>query len=437
MPTEFLMPKLGLTMEEGRIVSWLVADGAAVQVGTPVLHIETDKVESDVESPAAGRLHHTGAPGESFACGAVIGFLLADDEGPPDTTTEPSRQFVSPNARRVAFELGVDLTGVRGTGPDGRIVSEDVEEVAARVTTTDTAPRHIPPGLPTADSYVPATFAARQLAELLGLDLRAVPADPADGRVTRETVALHVRQRLRPITDAVPPVTAMRLAQTPTEVRTLTGTRGTIAKRMHASLHEMAQLTLMMDAELDAVIADRATRQASGNAPGFTDYVVAATARALREHPIVNAQVTENGIALLPDIHIGLAVAVPTGLMVPVVRHADRLGLADLSAETSRLAVAGRAGALKLPDLEGGTFSVSALGMFGVDGFTPVINPPNVAILGVGRIRDDVVLQDGEITTSKRLTLSLTWDHRVLDGAPAAAFCQTIVKHLAAPNGLG
>jgi pyruvate dehydrogenase E2 component (dihydrolipoamide acetyltransferase) len=224
--------------------------------------------------------------------------------------------------------------------------------------------------------------------------------------------------------------------QPPTQVVKLSGMRGTIAKRMHSSLQQMAQLTLFMDADLDAVVADRNRRKAEGTAPGFTDYVVAAAARALRAHPIVNSQMTDDGIALLPDIHVGLAVAVDAGLMVPVVRHADQLDLAALSAETTRLAEAARTGSLGLGELEGGTFSVSALGMFGVDGFTPVINPPNVAILGVGRLRDDLVLVDGAVTTTKRLTLSLTWDHRVLDGAPAAEFTRTLADLLADPAAL-
>ena len=212
--------------------------------------------------------------------------------------------------------------------------------------------------------------------------------------------------------------------------------RATIAKRMHASLREMAQLTLAMDADMDAVVADRASRKQAGVTIGFTDYVVAAAARALGQHPNVNAQITADGIAVLPDIHVGLAVALDDGLMVPVVRHADRLDLAALSAETTRLADAARTGSLKLEELEGGTFSVSALGMFGVDMFTPVINPPNVAILGVGRLRDDVIVVDGAVATTKRLTLSLTWDHRVLDGAPAASFCKTIADLLADPTSL-
>jgi pyruvate dehydrogenase E2 component (dihydrolipoamide acetyltransferase) len=210
--------------------------------------------------------------------------------------------------------------------------------------------------------------------------------------------------------------------------------RGTIAKRMHASLREMAQLTLTMDADMTGVLADRAARKAAGSpTPSITDYVVAAAARALVVHPRLNAQVTEAGIAVLPEVHVGLAVAVDNGLLVPVVRDTAHRGLADLAAETTRLAEAARAGTVQPADLEGGTFSVSALGAFGVDTFTPVINPPNAGILGVGRIRDDVVVVGGSVTTVKRLTLSLTWDHRVVDGVPAAEFCRTVVELLGDP----
>ena len=151
---------------------------------------------------------------------------------------------------------------------------------------------------------------------------------------------------------------------------------------------------------------------------------------------IVNSQVTDGGVAVLPDVHVGMAVAVDDGLLVPVVKHTDRLDLATLSAETTRLAEAARAKKLSLADLEGGTFSVTALGMYGVDGFTPVINAPNAAILGVGRLRDEVRLVDGQTTSSTVLTLSLTWDHRVLDGAPAAAFTARVAELLADPTAL-
>ena len=379
MALEFIMPKLGLTMEEGTILEWLVQDGASITPGMPVLRIETDKVESDVEAIDTGLLHRVGVDGESYPCGAVIGYLLAQGEAvPTQTSTTPAAQaaapvaaptaqapvasapapsdgriLISPNIRRVAIEKGIDLSTIVGSGPDGRIMMEDLETSA------------------------------------------------------------------------------------PKEIRRMTGMRGTIAKRMHASLQEMAQLTLFMDADLDAVMADRASREGDASVPGFTDYIIAAAARALRLHPIANSQVTAAGIELLTDINVGLAVSLDDGLMVPVVRNTDSLSLAALGVETKRLAGAARSGSLALADLEGGTFSVSALGMFGVDGFTPVINPPNVAILGVGRLRDDLVLNSsGAVSSVKRLTLSLTWDHRVLDGAPAAQFCQSIVQLLADPVAL-
>lgn len=466
MATEFIMPKLGLTMEEGTILEWLVPSGANITPGTAVLRIETDKVESDVESVGGGILHQIADVGSTHACGAVIGYLLAEGEAPPaaarpaapaasapspaaSANTAPSasapaavartggRMFVSPNARRVAAELGVDLSTVAGTGPNGRIVSEDVEAASRRpAPSRPTVTTSIATGS-SSSSGVLATAAARQLADLLGIDLGAVPADPSDGRVSRDAVAAYVRQRLAAGATKSPDTALAPAAQTPTSVKRMSGMRGTIAKRMHSSLQQMAQLTLTMDADVDQVIADRAGREGDAVVPGFTDYVLAAAARALRAHPIVNSQVTDDGIALLPDVHVGLAVALDEGLVVPVVRNADRIDLVTLAQETKRLATAARSGSLALGDLEGGTFSVSALGMFGVDAFTPVINPPNTAILGVGRLRDDLVLgPKGKVSSVKRLTLSLTWDHRVFDGAPAAQFCRSIVEFLADPASL-
>jgi len=443
MATEFRMPKLGLTMEEGTIIEWLVDDGQEVSAGDPVLRIETDKTETEVEAPAGGLLRPSGQVGDTFACSELIGWFLAEgEEVPAAAAAAPTQQrsggriFASPNARRVAAEKGIDLRTVAGTGPNGRIVSEDLEGVpAAPAAPTPTPVAPAPARVGTGGA--PATAAARQLADLLGVDVATVPADAADGRVTREAVAQHVRGLLAAAAEPVAPVTDLLPAtQPPTEVVPLRGMRGTIAKRMHGSLAEMAQLTLFMDADLDAVVADRAARKESGAAPGYTDYVIAAAARALARHPRVNSQVTEDGIALLPDVHVGMAVALDEGLIVPVVRDTLGRNLSDLSAETSRLAEAARSGSLDLPDLEGGTFSVSTLGMFGVDGFTPVINPPNTAILGVGRLRDDIVVNDGEVSTSTRITLSLTWDHRVFDGAPAAEFCRTICELLQTPEEL-
>ena len=438
MASEFVMPKLGLTMEEGTILQWLVDDGATVVPGAPVMVIETDKVESDVEANSTGRLHRIGAEGQTFLCGEVIGLLLAEGESVPTPATQAdqiamvdrvdaaaletpikpaaempaplelngTRRFVSPNARRLAAERGIDLGAIRGTGPMGRVVSEDLDE-ARHAQPDDPRPSAREPREQSARSLVPASAAARDLADLLGIDLATVPPDPIEACVTIDAVARHVRARLQRIPSAAP------------------------APVPHRSDAPAASIT--MDADMDAVDEDRFRRSTTGKAPAYADYVIAAVGRALRAHPGLNAQITPAGIELLPDIHVGIVVALDDGLMVPVVRHADRFPLAEVAAETSRLAKAARHVSLTSRDLEGGSFSVSALGMFGVDAFTPVINPPNVAMLGIGRIRDDLTLDRGVVSVVRRMTLSLTWDHRVLDVAPAANFCQAIVQLLNDP----
>ena len=506
MATEFQMPKLGLTMESGTIIGWHVPDGAVVEQGTPVLAIETDKVETDVEASASGRLHQTGAPGETFACGARIGWFLADgedaptsgpagavatasglaDDGAPATSVpaaaagvpkrgDRGRILSSPNARRVAAKLGVDLAAAAGSGPGGRIVSEDVERFAARLepASEDVAPGDAPPTpdtgagstatsasrvhrdgskpapVPGTGAEAGATLAARRLADLLGVDIAVVPQTGADLRVTRDDVAVYVRQHLAGAGPAPAPAPSGKArgrrrsgararpsasdaglpppSQTPMGVVPMRGMRRTIASRMHESLHDMAQLTLTMDAAMDRVVADRRRRQADGAAPSYTDYVIAAVAAALVEHPVVNSQITGDGIALLPEVNVGMAVALDDGLVVPVVRSADRRSITEISVETGRLAAAARSRSLALDDFAGATFTVTAMGMYGVDAFTPIINPPNTAILGVGRIRRDVDWDDDDRPVPRpTLTLSLTWDHRAFDGAPAAEFTRTV-----------
>lgn len=478
MALEFTMPKLGLTMEEGTILQWLVDQTGRVSAGTPVMVVETDKVETEVQIPDGGVLHIVGVVGETYRCGDLIGWVFAEGEAPPvapvgpapavppaastsagpETTEaapvvprvvaslgEKGRILASPFAKNTANELGVDLATVSGSGPGGRITSEDVVNAKTNPPTASAPVAGIAAagglGTPRRGIAPVATFAAAEFARILGIDLTATPilASSPDGRLSRQDVADHVRAIVAGGKGpASAPATFHPLLQEPSTNVALKGMRGTIATRMRASLAEMAQLTLMVDVDMDAVVADRDARKAAGGpTPGYTDYVIAATARALRDHPRLNSQVTADGIAVLPDIHVGLAVALDEGLMVPVVRNTDRLDLVSLSAETTRLAEAARGGKVVLSDLEGGTFSVSALGMFGVDGFTPVINPPNAGILGVGRIRDDVAWgEEGSIKRVKRMTLSLTWDHRVTDGAPAAAFVQTIGHYLDDPSTL-
>ena len=546
MAVEFAMPKLGLTMESGTILRWLVPDRAEVTAGQSVLLVETDKVETEIESSGSGVLAQTGEVGEEYLCGVRIGWLLEDDEklptdpatdGPPAAapvqaggvpappgSAQPAvtpagrasprpaaapvrapgeRILASPAAKRIARELGVELAAVAGSGPKGRITERDVRAANAAPQAGDPAtvggstapgrgasapspaagsPTHGPDG----SAQPPATLAARQLADLLGADLRAVDASAADGRISRADVAAYVRtllselssgaptpsgratesvgetsQQDKPATGAATPDPVPPLTQTPSEQIPLRGMRGVIAERMSASLRSMAQLTLTMDVDMSAVVAERRTlvkvaRSGEANGcvaandggdaddradagepesgaastsavvPGYTDFVVAAVAAALGEHPRVNSQVTDDAVALLPHIHVGLAVALDDGLLVPVVRHADRLSLDDIAAETTRLATGARDGTLGYDDYQGATFTVTALGMFGVDAFTPIINSPNTAILGIGRIREDTVWSDGNPAARPTLTLSLTWDHRAFDGAPAARFAGAV-----------
>ncbi len=475
MATEFQMPKLGLTMESGTILAWLVDDGVPVAEGDPVMLIETDKVESEVGSSAAGILRQAGAVGDTFACGERVGWLLAPGEeapvseptvhaaaapvaAPPTAAPAPvapaarpavrgegGRLLASPNARRVAVVLGIDVATVRGTGPGGRVVSEDVEAAAASGPHASVPAAVTPVARPPGEGRALASFAARTLADQLGVDLDAVGSLTGDARLTRDDVLAHARALIAiaqraplppPLTPppvaspAASPAATAPLLQEPTVLQPLRGMRKTIASRMHESLQQMAQLTLFVDADMSAVVADRARRAELGSAPGYTDYVIAATARALVEHPVVNSQLTADGVAHLPGVHVGLAVALDSGLVVPVVRDSPGRTLDALSAETSRLAVAARDGALQLADLEGATFAVTALGMFGVDGFTPIVNAPNTAILGVGRLRDEVAWDGDMPRRTTVLTLSLTWDHRAFDGAPAAQFASTVKRHL-------
>lgn len=416
MATEVLLPKLGLTMQEGTIEEWLAAPGTLVRPGDVLLRLGTDKVDTDVEAEAGGVFHPAVEVGASLAPGTVIGWLLDEGESMPGGSDEDSRLFASPNARRVAAELAVDLTSLRGTGPGGRIVSEDVEEAHVE---SASEPAHEPKAGP---------LVRRHAAEH-GVDLAAVRGTGPGGRVRRADVDA-ARQ---PAPEPAAPERA-----TASRVIPLTGMRGAIAERMHSSLQQMAQLTHGYEAEMDAVVAlrEQLKREWDGTeltVPSLNDFVVRAAALALREHPLLNATITGDEIQLLDQIHLGLAVAVTDGLLVPVIRDADTLPLRELAGHTRELATGARDGSLRLDQLDGATFVVTSLGSYGVDMFTPVIYPGNVGILGVGRLRDGVAWDDDTPRKTRLLTLSLTFDHRAVDGAPAAEYLRTVADLLRQP----
>ncbi|MFF3373857.1 2-oxo acid dehydrogenase subunit E2 [Streptomyces sp. NPDC002680] len=482
---EVLLPKIGLTMQEGTIDEWLVPTGAAVAEGDALLRLATDKVDVDVEAEAGGLFHPVAPAGATLPAGALIGWLLAEGEQPPDpggtpmpagsgpgtaTAAEPAlnggaagtaavsalgggagtgvlpaftrtgaapgigdagaarsvngtggRLLSSPNARRVAVAADVDLTAVRGTGPGGRIVSEDVEEFLAAV--PDDMVASVPQG------GTPTSPLVRKLAKERDIDLSEVNGTGPGGRIRRSDL------------DAVTPAPVRRNAAAAPQagdVLPLTGMRGTIARRMHASLQEMAQLTHGYEVRMDAVVSlrDQLKEEWADSdlpVPSLNDFLLKAAALALREHPLLNATVREVGVHLLDGIHLGFAVAVPGGLMVPVIEDAVALPLPGIARRSRALAEAAREGRISPAQLEGATFTVTSLGGYGVDFFTPVINPGNVAILGVGRLRDGVEWVDDRPLRTRVLTLSLTFDHRAVDGAPAAEYLRTVGELLSKP----
>ncbi|GAA2491906.1 dihydrolipoamide acetyltransferase family protein [Streptomyces longisporus] len=472
MAVEVLLPKIGLTMQEGTIDEWLVPTGAAVAEGDALLRLATDKVDVDVEAEAGGLFHPVVQAGATVPAGTLIGWLLAEGEQPPEATGVPTpagsgavrgtsalaaagggsagtadmsaavggagapadhggtgaapapvgtggRLLSSPYARRVAAAVGVELTAVRGSGPGGRIVSEDVEEFFEALPEA--------PVMPVPQEATPSSPLVRKLAKERGIDLSEVNGTGPGGRVRRSDLDAATAAPVR-----------RNAAPRPGDVLPLTGMRGTIARRMHASLQEMAQLTHGYEVRMDAVVSLRRRLKeewadAELPVPGLGDFVLKAAALALREHPLLNATVLDDGIHLLDGIHLGFAVAVPGGLMVPVIEDAAALPLHEIARRSKELAQTAREGRISLAQLEGATFTVTSLGGYGVDFFTPVINPGNVGILGVGRLRDGVEWVEDRPLRTRVLTLSLTFDHRAVDGAPAAEYLRTVGELLGKP----
>jgi len=363
MATEVIMPKLGMTMEQGTIVRWLKEEGEWVEKGEPILEIETDKVVMEVEAPAAGILAGIRAgPDDVVPVTEVIAYILEPGEKleeiikPPveEVAPAPERKIIAtPRARRLAREHGVDLAQVQGSGPGGRIVEADVR----------------------------AFIEKREVA-----------------RPTME--AIKVKERIP-----------------------LKGRRKTIAERMLESARTTPHIALTV--EVDMSEAEKARQGCS-----FTALIVQAVARALRRHPMVNASLQGDEIILYDEVNIGVAVDTQEGLLVPVIKRADAKSLFEIDAEIKSLSQKAAEGKLTLEEVSGGTFTVSNLGMFGVDEFHALINPPQSAILAIGAIVEKPVAKDGRVTIRPMMKMTISADHRVLDGATAAEFLQDVKSNL-------
>ena len=393
MATEIYLVKVGMTMHEGTVEEWYVPDGARVDTGALLYRLETEKVNMDVDAETPGIVKHLVAEGTALEPGAVVGFIFADGESIPDPLPKPKPK------------------------PDVAVAESAAEPAKAPVPQRKGGTR------------IAASPAARKLAAEKSIDLATVEGTGPRGRVTREDVEKAA---------AAPSPTAVQEAAEPVAATSvpLRGMRKTIAERMAASLRESAQLTMDMEVAMDEAVKLRRSliaEWADDVRVTYTDLVLLAATKALGKHPRMNAALLNDAIARFDAVHMGVAVALDEGLIVPVIHNAQAKGLKAIATASADLAKRAREGALTVDDVEGGTFTVTSLGMFGVDGFTPILNPPQAGILGVGRIYEGLAWDGDTPVKAARMRLSLTWDHRVLDGAPAAEFLATVRDYLQAP----
>ncbi len=375
MVTKVVMPRLSLTMKEGTVVQWFKKEGESVQKGEPLVEVLSEKVTYDVEAPESGILRRIlVAEGSNVPIDQAIGMIAALDEpiteaavtahfSPLEVERAPAvsepkavavaqseeRVLASPAARRLARELGVDLGHVKGTGPEGRIVEDDVRRFAEQ-----------PSVLPRVKEVIPLVGIRKTTAERLSYSARTAP---------HSTITMEVN-----MTNAV-------------------------------KIHEETAVS-------------------------YTDLLIKAVATALRDHPFLNATLENEQIKVFEDINVGFAVATEQGLVVPVVHNADQKTVSEIAAKVKELVEKARQGKLSKEDLTGGTFTITNLGMYGVDVFIPIINPPETAILGVGRIAEKLTLVDNQVKIKPVMQLSLSYDHRIVDGAPAAQFLQKVKQVL-------
>ncbi len=370
MVTKVVMPRLSLTMKTGTVIQWFKREDETVQKGEPLVEVLSEKITYDVEAPASGILRKILAEeGLDVPVDKAIGLIGSAEEPIPHETVEP-------------------------------------ESTPESVTTAPTVPKS-----EEISERVLASPAAKRLAKELNVDLNQVKGTGPEGRVVEGDVKSFAEQ-----------LSGKPRVQ---EVIPMVGIRKTTAERLSLSARTAPHSTVVM--EVDMSNAARIHRETGGS---YTEMLVKAVALALREHRIINATLDGEQIKVFEDVNVGLAVASEKGLVVPVVRDADTKTLTEVASVLQTLVEKARRGELTKDDVTGGTFTVTNLGMYGVDVFIPIINPPETAILGVGRVVDKPVAVDGQVTVRPMMQLSLAYDHRVVDGAPAAQFLQSVKKIL-------
>jgi pyruvate dehydrogenase E2 component (dihydrolipoamide acetyltransferase) len=465
MAYSIVMPRLGWTMEEGVFGAWLKADGERVSPGDLLFTVEGDKAIQEVETFESGILRippDAPQPGDTVVVGAVLGYLVQEGEELPFAAQSGQRAAaqqtaggdratvkesipvqaaaadngngampaISPRARRVAGELGIDWTQLQGSGRTGRIVERDVraaaQAVAAQADTRSAA-------------LVRATPVAQRVAQDAGINLAAVSPTGPGARIQRSDVEAAIRAQQVPAAPATAPAAAPGLPAGEYDALPVSRVRRLIAQRMVGSAHETAPVTLTTEADATALVAlrgqlRRALEPRGRLVPSYNDLLIKLTAVALQQHGALNATWQEENILHWRAVHMGLAVDVEDGLVVPVVRDAQARSVGQIAAATRDLITRAQAHQLRAEEMQGGTFSITNLGMFGIDAFTPIINLPQAAILGVGRIMARPWVVDDQVVPRKVMALSLTFDHRVADGAAAARFLNLVREYIEEPS---
>lgn len=433
MAEKIIMPKQGLQMTEGTITKWLVKEGDKVEIGQPLFEMETDKNTIQIDSTAAGEVLKlvakedetvpitetiaiVGKKGEDFAdllpkkeekkpepapapavptapaVKAAPAAPAADDVTP--IALEGGRIFVTPRAKMTAERKNLDYKTVKGTGPSGLIIERDVLAAAA----------------------VKASPVAKAIAARKGVSVTTVTGTGENGKIVKHDILSGDANLARE--DKVIPISGMRKV---------------IADNMMNSVQSMAHAYHKVAVDMSQAKLIRAAFKKAEKKVSFNDIIIMALGRALQEHPRMNALVEDGKITEKGSVNIGIAVAVDNGLIVPTVRDVQNMTLGEIHDESARLIAKTKAGGLKKEDYSGGTFTVSNLGMFGIDEFTAIVNPPQVGILAVGAMTDTPVVRDGQIVVRPMMNLVLTYDHRVIDGAPAAQFLSRVKELLENP----
>ena len=403
MAIEITVPKLGLTMEEATLVSWKAAAGDMVKKEQIVLVLETDKVTFEMPSPGDGLLHPVAAPGSRIEVSEVVGYLAAD-----------KAELAKLAAQHPAAETGAPAAAAAAAS---RPVAGAAGQTAAPAA---------------AGGRVKASPVARVMAQAHGIDLGLIAGTGPGGRVVRADVLKAIEKGVPAKAASAPAAAAGELLSVVQEIP-IAGVRKVIFRNMHLSLATQAQLTLHTEASAAAIMRLRSRLNAAGAKVSYNAVLVKVIAQALKQHPLVNAGVEGEVIKVWRQVHVGVAMDLGRGLIVPKVRNAEGKSIREISADIDRLVEAAKAGSLALDDLTLGTFTMTNLGAWDIDDFTPIVNHPESAILGAGRIVEKPVARDGQVVIEPRLALSLSFDHRIIDGAPGAAFLKTIKDMIEEP----